>query len=1250
MKHGSNNPSQRGGSRQIATGTSLLRSTVLHAAIASAVLVPMTLVGCAGGTRTTASSAAPTADAIATLKAMAEEQRSKPATAALALPAAPGIDTDAVQVLDESQRQPGSQATMSLDEAIASATKEFVVETAPPRTPDQEPDLDAQADASRLYVRASQKLADNKFEDALNDLMQAKSLDAQSPQVWRGIGDVYAAAGRRPSALGAWQQAIRFGSREARLFAALGREALRSRRLDTAVGLLHAARNCPDVGDDAGLQWIITADLGEALADLGYLDAARRLLAGMQGMPAQFTQATAFRNELADLYRRRAELLQRAGDLSLRLGRPEDAAEAYRAAAMWDSIDPGAVLLRRVDTLARLGRPAEGSLVLLDDIVRVKGQLDERQLGLIRWLSRLDEIAQPLSDALAQVQKSYGASWPASAKARLLRARAAALEGDAARQVLREHLTAAPTDTDALSELLARIGGETKEPTAQQAQQRAAELGTLAEARPDLAELYSETLIAEGVDLLRSIGALESDNRRTSRLVAAHALQKLGLADRAWANVEAAGVATADAAADRTELATKLGRYAEAAAALNQIPSDAAYPRARALRALQRYADAAAALAPVVTSDAATVPQLMLAAELALRGGNAERTERFLRAVLAKEPANEQAAQSLVSVYSPPSPLASDEKLAALIRGIREAEPSSRVIRELAARELLRAGLWSQAETAFVSIAEQGTPAPDDVDALVTAWERQAATEQNAGHTASNATLERAARWLERKLASHPESPWLLAGLARVQTASGDAAKAEAALADRLKTMPIPDLARLRERIIREGLNRPEDADEMALQRLAAMPPTIDAGIERAEALVRAGRGGEAADALGRSLPADIALSAEQSQRISALVSRAAQDELKPDAGTGTRALALMDLAAARGIPLAPSLQDVRLALLARQRPDDRAAIAETVKAIGASDENRAEAGVRRAAQTLFSSGDRANTLRLLVAAFPSLTTPARELTDLAVALTGQFGTAPDGIDLAASIGESRLLTFVQSNAALGGLENISPSGARVEFFHALGNYATSAGRDEAAEGFYREALKIDPTHAMTNNNLGYFLLDAGRKLDDAALFIERAYRSEPSAANIMDSLAWLRYKQGVINDRVDASGKVILEGALSLLLRATDLEGDTNEEMLDHLGDAYFKAGKPDDARMRWKQALDLLHGQIDLVESQLRENAARRSGAPTPAPSSPALDRLKARVDSINAKLTALSLSKAPPVADSGVIPAPPEGYVFP
>ena len=62
------------------------------------------------------------------------------------------------------------------------------------------------------------------------------------------------------------------------------------------------------------------------------------------------------------------------------------------------------------------------------------------------------------------------------------------------------------------------------------------------------------------------------------------------------------------------------------------------------------------------------------------------------------------------------------------------------------------------------------------------------------------------------------------------------------------------------------------------------------------------------------------------------------------------------------------------------------------------------------------------------------------------------------------------------------------------------------------------EALyKISPNDAETMNNLGYFLADRGIRLNQASNLIQRALKKSPKAPHIMDSAAWVAYRQNNI-------------------------------------------------------------------------------------------------------------------------------------
>ncbi|GEM_PF-1137525 len=138
------------------------------------------------------------------------------------------------------------------------------------------------------------------------------------------------------------------------------------------------------------------------------------------------------------------------------------------------------------------------------------------------------------------------------------------------------------------------------------------------------------------------------------------------------------------------------------------------------------------------------------------------------------------------------------------------------------------------------------------------------------------------------------------------------------------------------------------------------------------------------------------------------------------------------------------------------------------------------------------------------------------------------------------------------------------------EFYHEL-------GRMEDAERVLRRAIEINPRNAEAYNALGYFFAEAGVKLDEALVLVQRALELKPDAGHILDSLGWVYYKQGQYGKAVQT-----LEAAVQKL-------GDSPDPIiLDHLGDAYDKEGRREEALHYWRRALDL-DPDADQIRSKL-------------------------------------------------------------
>jgi len=90
--------------------------------------------------------------------------------------------------------------------------------------------------------------------------------------------------------------------------------------------------------------------------------------------------------------------------------------------------------------------------------------------------------------------------------------------------------------------------------------------------------------------------------------------------------------------------------------------------------------------------------------------------------------------------------------------------------------------------------------------------------------------------------------------------------------------------------------------------------------------------------------------------------------------------------------------------------------------------------------------------------------------------------------------------------------------------------------------------IQLDPEHANAMNYLGYTYAEMGENLDEAERLVKEALKYRPEDGFFTDSLGWVYYKKGLIDQAV-----VLLEKAVGL---------EPNDPViLEHLGDAYLKA-----------------------------------------------------------------------------------------
>ncbi|MEM7708777.1 MAG: tetratricopeptide repeat protein [Pseudomonadota bacterium] len=121
----------------------------------------------------------------------------------------------------------------------------------------------------------------------------------------------------------------------------------------------------------------------------------------------------------------------------------------------------------------------------------------------------------------------------------------------------------------------------------------------------------------------------------------------------------------------------------------------------------------------------------------------------------------------------------------------------------------------------------------------------------------------------------------------------------------------------------------------------------------------------------------------------------------------------------------------------------------------------------------------------------------------------------------------------------------------------------------DLAEADLRRVLEARPGDANALNALGYTLADRTDRYEEALALISEAYQQMPNQAAIADSMGWVHYKLGNLDD------------ALKYLTRALELEFDS--EIVAHLGEVLWAMGREQEAQDIWQKGLD------EVPESQI-------------------------------------------------------------
>jgi tetratricopeptide (TPR) repeat protein len=153
----------------------------------------------------------------------------------------------------------------------------------------------------------------------------------------------------------------------------------------------------------------------------------------------------------------------------------------------------------------------------------------------------------------------------------------------------------------------------------------------------------------------------------------------------------------------------------------------------------------------------------------------------------------------------------------------------------------------------------------------------------------------------------------------------------------------------------------------------------------------------------------------------------------------------------------------------------------------------------------------------------------------------------------------------------VGGALDKQPDNPELLYDYAM--LAERLDRVDLLESSLRKLISIRPDHAHAYNALGYTLADRNMRLTEARQFIEKALELSPDDAFIVDSMGWVLFRQGALDE------------ALKYLRQAYAARPDP--EIASHLAEVLWAAGDQSGAERVLKEVIDKNPGNETLMKT---------------------------------------------------------------
>ena len=144
---------------------------------------------------------------------------------------------------------------------------------------------------------------------------------------------------------------------------------------------------------------------------------------------------------------------------------------------------------------------------------------------------------------------------------------------------------------------------------------------------------------------------------------------------------------------------------------------------------------------------------------------------------------------------------------------------------------------------------------------------------------------------------------------------------------------------------------------------------------------------------------------------------------------------------------------------------------------------------------------------------------------------------------------------------AIGVYTEALDDGYNPDLLYARAMAAEKTGRLDLLEQDLRAILEREPDHAQALNALGYTLADATDRHAEAYELIKKALELRPNDFYILDSMGWVLYRLGRLDEAID------------YLRKALNIRQDP--EIAAHLGEVLWVRGEREQAKEVWETAL---------------------------------------------------------------------------